>query len=93
MTTSGCINEFRVPTPSSLPVDITAGPDGALWFAEEFGNKIGRMTTSGTISEYRVPTPHALPFGITAGPDGALWFTEEPGNKVGRILPYERDAR
>jgi virginiamycin B lyase len=27
-----------------VPGGITAGPDGALWFAELSGNKIGRIT-------------------------------------------------
>jgi streptogramin lyase len=69
----------------SNPQGITSGPDGALWFTEAYGNKIGRITTSGTISEYAVPTSGSSPFGITAGPDGNLWFTEYDGNKIGRI--------
>jgi virginiamycin B lyase len=77
--------EYVIPTPSSRPYGITAGPDGALWFTEYNGNKIGRITTAGTITEYAVPTPSGGPWGITAGPDGALWFTEACGNKIGRI--------
>jgi len=41
----GTLHEFPIPTPGSQPVDITAGPDGNLWFAEQNGNKIGRITT------------------------------------------------
>ena len=39
----------RIPSPhgNSGPAGITAGPDGALWFAEVVGNKIGRITTDG----------------------------------------------
>jgi virginiamycin B lyase len=65
--------------------EITAGPDGALWFADFEDDAIGRITTAGAITEYPVPTPGASPFGIAAGPDGALWFTENGGNKIGRI--------
>ena len=32
-----------IPTAGSGPVGITMGPDGALWFIEEVGNKIGRL--------------------------------------------------
>ena len=36
-----------MPTPQSAPWEIAAGPDGALWFTELLGNKIGRITTDG----------------------------------------------
>jgi streptogramin lyase len=81
------VTEYPIPTPQSLPNGIVAGPDGALWFAEQLGGKIGRITTSGAITEYRVPTspsePISSPSQITAGPDGALWFTD--GDVVWRI--------
>ncbi len=32
-----------MPTAGSQPGAITTGPDGALWFAEFAGNKIGRI--------------------------------------------------
>ena len=39
------ITEFPIPTISSFPTGITAGPDGNLWFTESSGDKIGRITT------------------------------------------------
>jgi uncharacterized protein (TIGR03437 family) len=75
--------EYATPTPSSKPVGITAGSDGALWFTESGTNNLGRITTGGVISEYSVPTPSSSPAGITSGPDGRLWFVEQSGNKVG----------
>ena len=44
------ITEFPVPTAGGGALDITAGPDGNLWFTEGTGNKIGRITTAGTIT-------------------------------------------
>ena len=79
------ITEFSIPTGSSEPVSVAAGPDGALWFTEFNGNKIGRITTAGTITAFSIPTGSSQPLGIAAGPDGALWFTEFNGNKIGRI--------
>jgi len=76
---------YPIPTPSSSPFSITSGPDGALWFTEANGNKIGRIMTAGVITEYAVPTANAYPEGITAGADGALWFTEYLASKIGRI--------
>ena len=49
---------FSTPTAASEPRGITSGPDGAIWFTEQKGNKIGRITTG------QLPGP--------AGPAGAL---------------------
>jgi serine/threonine protein kinase/streptogramin lyase len=89
----GVITEFSVP---GEPEEITAGPDGNLWFTENFPsqtstsiNKIGRLTPTGTLTEFSVPTPSdntSLGLsGITAGPDGNLWFAENNQNLIGRI--------
>ncbi len=77
--------EYPLASSAAFPESIVAGPDGALWFPEYFGNKIGRITTAGAFSEYPVPTSSSGLDSITAGPDGALWFTEASGNKIGRI--------
>ncbi|MBI5848148.1 MAG: choice-of-anchor D domain-containing protein [Nitrospirae bacterium] len=82
---AGMFTEYPLPTAASAPYAITSGPDGALWFTEADGNKIGRITTAGVITEYTIPTAASAPSIITAGPDGALWFTEYGGNKIGRI--------
>jgi len=41
---TGTITEYAIPTGSSSPEDIAAGPDGKLWFAENDGNKIGKIS-------------------------------------------------
>jgi len=33
---------------------MVVGPDGAMWFTELFGDKIGRITTGGTLTEYPI---------------------------------------
>src|SRR5260370_6418981 len=77
------VREFPIPTPNSDPIGIAAGPDGALWFAEEnTSNKIGRITTAGVITEFVGPTA-SVSGGIAAGPDGGLRFTDV--NTIGRI--------
>src|SRR5258708_23467713 len=44
MTAAGVVTgEFPLPTGVSGVGGITKGPDGALWFVENFGNKIGRL--------------------------------------------------
>src|SRR5215218_8043081 len=83
------IEEFPVPTVQGFPFAIAAGPDGALWFTESGGEKIGRVTTSGGVSEFPITSPpdpfgNIVPVGIAAGPEGALWFTEFHTGAIGR---------
>src|SRR5204863_3793094 len=85
--TTTVATEFTIPTSNSGPWWITAGPDGNLWFTEQFGNKIGQITPAGVITEFPIPTAGSSPGEITVGPDGNLWFTESSGNKIGRISP------
>src|SRR5258708_1766324 len=63
-------------------LDITTGPDGNLWFTEEFKQHVGRITPSGVVTEFSAGQDENI--GITAGPDGNLWFTEF-GDQIGRI--------
>ena len=89
ITPAGVITEFAIPTGGSGPYEITAGPDGNLWFTESLGNKIGRITPAGAITEFPVPTGGSNPLPIALGSDGNLWFGEysPTGNKIGRITP------
>jgi virginiamycin B lyase len=79
------IGQYPLPDDYGNATGIAAGSDGALWFTEYNGNKIGRITTAGAITVFPVPTAGSSPMSITAGPDGALWFTEATGNQIGRI--------
>ncbi|MBA3708791.1 MAG: hypothetical protein H0W83_08245 [Planctomycetes bacterium] len=86
MTTSGTLTEFPVPTVSSNLSGIVAGPDGALWFSEYSGNKIGRITTAGAITEYPLLAAASGPSDLTVGPDNtSIWFTEETAFAIGKI--------
>jgi RHS repeat-associated protein len=94
ITPAGVITEFPIPSssnacgtpsPSTCPAAITAGPDGNLWFTEQYGNNIGNITPAGVITEFPVPTILSRPFGIVAGPDGNLWFTEILANNIGKV--------
>lgn len=86
----GVITEFPVPTASSQPFGIVAGPDNAIWFTEKNSNKIGRIPTTATLSnpqitEFTLPTANAGPISIANGPDGALWFAEYNVAQIGRM--------
>jgi virginiamycin B lyase len=65
------------------PNAITAGPDGALWFCEYAGGKIGRITTAmGVTGEYgTLPHPQSI-----ANAGGALWVAQNDGSgNISRI--------
>ena len=81
------ITEFSAGlSPDAQPHNITAGPDGNLWFTEPSAGRIGRITPAGVITEFSAGiSPNASPRGITSGPDGNLWFTEVSGHRIGRI--------
>jgi streptogramin lyase len=90
---SAGVTEFAVTTPKTYPYDITAGPDGALWFTatrvqdEQATYFIGRITTAGSVREF--PSRTVFPVGtIATGPDGALWFATV--GKIGRITTAGR---
>jgi virginiamycin B lyase len=84
-------HEYPIPTVRAQAGEIVAGPDGALWFTESMGNKIGRITLAGRIREFPLPQPLSNIAGLVVGADGALWFTEQPvipggvGFVLGRI--------
>jgi virginiamycin B lyase len=44
------------------------GPDGAIWFTQLAGNRIGRLTIDGGLTEYAIPTAGSSPNVIVAGP-------------------------
>jgi streptogramin lyase len=81
----GQITEFPAGT---APEGMIAGPDGNLWFAEVFGNRIAEVSPStGVVTEFTPPTPSSGPAGVAVGPDGNIWFTETGAGKIGEINP------
>jgi virginiamycin B lyase len=81
------------------PLEITAGPDGNLWYTVNGdgtagSSKVGRITPAGVVTEF-VLADTSRPVGITAGPDGKIWFTESGANppnppgagSIGRVDP------
>ena len=87
-STTGVITDFSNPAIIG-PQSITEGPDGDLWFTDQYlangdTGAVGQMTSKGAVTVYTDPSFDHLG-GITAGPDGALWFTISGGNSIGRM--------
>lgn len=78
--------EYTPPTANGFPYNITAGPDGNVWFTENNPNNIGVFESLGGgvgIGEDPITYPPSDgsssaygAWGIASGPDGNLWFTE-----------------
>jgi len=82
--TAQTITEFPISPGACCPEQITAGPDGNLWFshAVRFGpSTIGRITTAGSVADFPIEEGHvAYPNDIAPGPDGNIWFTQADGD-------------
>lgn len=85
------------PVPQGSVADVTAGPDGNLWFLNNGGEdlvpwSISKMTPAGVFTNYPLPDAGLLT-DIAPGPDGNLWYTRTrepfatPRAAVGRMTP------
>jgi hypothetical protein len=73
LTSNGTITEFAVPTASSLPAGMTIGPDGAFWFVESMGNKVGRfLPLSSTIQLFAAVLPSSRSIQVGGTPATAF---------------------
>jgi virginiamycin B lyase len=82
---SGDMELFPLPNTGSLPIYISAGADGNMWFTELTGSRIGRISQDGQLTEFQTPTLDSRPIAILSGPDGQEWFTEEAGHAFASI--------
>ena len=77
------------PAPGTDPFGVTEASDGAFWYAQFVGDKVGRLSATG---EYTTPvslSPGAGARYIAPGPDNTLWVSEETGKKIARIKGVE----
>jgi virginiamycin B lyase len=84
--------QWAGPWSTELPclssANLTAGPDGNMWFTE--GSAVGKLTPSGQVTNYPLPSvssrtnPSAMD--ITGSSDGNLWFATSGGYaQIGKI--------
>jgi virginiamycin B lyase len=80
------VEHFPLLTAGSVPIYISAGPDGDMWCVELAGNQIASITPDGKVTEHPIPTANSRPIAVIPGPDRAsMWFSEEAGDAIGRI--------
>ena len=82
------IKMWTVPTRGSRPHDPLATRDGAIWWAGQLANKLGRLDPkTGAIKEYSLKSPHTGPHGLTEDKDGNIWFTGNNAGLIGKLDP------
>jgi len=79
---TGRLKTFVLDPNSNVEV-LVHGPDGNMWFTDEYfqgsliQSRIGKITPMGKVTEFVVPdNPPGGIIGITVGPDNNLWFTD-----------------
>jgi streptogramin lyase len=77
------VTGYTIPTPSSIPYGIAAGPDGQIWFTEGLGHNIGVLTTDGVFGP-AIPMTHS-PRGIASVPGNALAFAAVAAGQYGLV--------
>lgn len=84
--------EYTSPTPLSTPGGAITTPDGAIWFSQITGHKLGRIDPhTRAITEYSVATlgnPAPFPGAIMLGADNAIWMvngTLQGGDSISRF--------
>lgn len=96
-----------IPTAASSPKGITYA-NGAAWFTENLGNKLGRVVTASatsttyTLSEIALPSSNnydssRAPLGIATGPADTVWYvgagnTSTGGSSGSRIGQMSKDG-
>ena len=82
----GDITEYALPA-QSWGFSIAAGPDGNMWIAEIYSNRVAKVTPAGVVTSYDVPTAGASTTSIAEGSDGNMWITEQNAQKVAKVTP------
>jgi streptogramin lyase len=76
----GGVVEYEVVGPDVNLGDMTAGPDGSLWFVDNgVPPRVGRIAPSGAVSYIGLAANIGTLRSITNGPDGNLWMTAGSG--------------
>ena len=79
--------EWTVPTLGQRSRDPVEAADGAIWWAGQWGNLIGRIDpTTGAMTEYPLPAG-AMPHTVTLDDAGNVWYTGNKNATIGMLDP------
>lgn len=79
--------EWVAPTLGQRSRDPVQAADGAIWFAGQFGNLVGRIDpATGAMKEFPLP-PRALPHTVELDAAGNVWYTGNANGTLGKLDP------
>ncbi len=73
--------------------DVTAAPDGTMWFNGQRNGTLGRLNPRDGSYKLINLGPGAAPHGVVVGPDGAPWITEGGQNAIARVDPRDHSVK
>lgn len=77
--------EWLTPTLGQRTRDPVEAPDGAIWWAGQWGNLVGRLDpASGAMTEIALPA-NAMPHSVTPDAKGDIWYTGNKNGTIGRV--------
>ena len=82
----GTRDAVRIPGPLAQLGRLAVAPDGAVWFADSWGNSVTRLQDH-RLEPHPAAEPNAAPFGVAIDRDGTVWATLQIANKLIRIVP------
>ncbi len=79
--------EWVTPSLGQRSRDPAEAPDGAIWWAGQYGNLVGRIDPeSGAMEEWVLP-PSANPHSVFFADDGEVWYTGNKNASIGKLDP------
>ncbi len=79
--------EWVVPTLGQRARDPVEAADGAIWWAGQFGNLVGRIEPeTGAMQEYPLPAG-AYPHSVLLDDAGNVWYTGNKNGTLGKLDP------
>jgi virginiamycin B lyase len=86
LAADGSHDFVRVSGPLAQLGRLAVAPDGAVWFADSWGNSFTRAM-DGQLTPYPIRETNAAPFGVAIDAHGTVWGTLQVANKLVRIDP------
>lgn len=90
---TGARAEFTIPRhpgfeTTTVPYEIRAAPDGAIWMSELQGNRLVRLDpATGQSKIWTMPTTWSGPRRLDVDPDGIVWIPQYAANRLARFDP------
>ena len=79
--------EWQTPTLGQRTRDPIQAPDGAIWWAGQYGNLIGRLDPkTGEMREYPLPA-NAKPHTVELDAKGIPWYSGNMNGTIGKVDP------